>query len=103
MSPAPGVRLIVLDGYDISFSWPAGTKRGDMARAMLSEARAGCGDDNVNRYTMSTVDHTISRIDHTISMVDDTILIVDNTFSIIDHTISMVDNTISIVDRFHMY
>ena len=52
MSPAPGVRLVVLDGYDISYAWPAGSARGDAARAMLSAARAHLahkdGVDNVN-------------------------------------------------------
>ena len=48
VSPAPGVRLIVLDGYDISFAWPPGTARGDKARAMLAEARGVMAGDNVN-------------------------------------------------------
>lgn len=45
---APGVRLVVLDGYDVSFSWPAGTKKGDLAREMLAKGRLRCQHDNVN-------------------------------------------------------
>jgi len=42
--PAPGVRIVVLDGYDVSYSWPAGTERGDLARKMLAKGRERCGD-----------------------------------------------------------
>jgi hypothetical protein len=48
VSLAAGVRLVVLDGYDISYSWPAGTRRGDLARKMLAAGRGASPDDNIS-------------------------------------------------------